>query len=229
MAPSNVDEEKFAQDPRTTHYHTPTGVELSRREHKSMERTNSISITTGPTQVNPGVRLPADFRTLRWVIFMVVLLNYILIAAPSVFMSQTRIRVESNRRVARTRRISQVRSVRSPKCSLTFDSDLSTLEWHSLPAVEVCTRLGVSPKRGLDGPMASRRLSKYGRNAITPPPKRWFWKIFKYIFGGEFLNLLLFEYIGINFVRIWWSFAGRQYHLFCRMVHQVCPVLGSVC
>ncbi|TFK59554.1 calcium ATPase [Pluteus cervinus] len=69
-------------------------------------------------------------------------------------------------------------------------TDLSELEWHSLPTSEVCTRLQVSPKRGLDGQMASRRLSKFGKNVISPPPKRWWRKLLKYFFGG-FGTLLL--------------------------------------
>jgi sodium/potassium-transporting ATPase subunit alpha len=46
------------------------------------------------------------------------------------------------------------------------------------------TRLGVSPKSGLDSPMVTRRLAKYGRNVISPPPRNLARKIFFYIFGG---------------------------------------------
>jgi len=64
-------------------------------------------------------------------------------------------------------------------------ADLSTLEWHTLSASEVCTRFGVSEKVGLDAPMAARRLAKNGKNVIRPPPKQLAKKIFFYIFGGE--------------------------------------------
>lgn len=50
-------------------------------------------------------------------------------------------------------------------------AELSTLEWHTLPAEEVCLRLGVAPHVGLDTAISSRRLAKNGRNVITPPPK----------------------------------------------------------
>jgi len=62
--------------------------------------------------------------------------------------------------------------------------DISDVEWHTLPALEVCTRLGVAPQTGLDPAMAARRLAKNGRNVITPPPKNLARKIFFYIFGG---------------------------------------------
>jgi hypothetical protein len=62
--------------------------------------------------------------------------------------------------------------------------DLSDLDWHTLSTSEVCLRAGVSDKVGLDGPMATKRLAKNGKNVITPPPKKWARKIFFYIFGG---------------------------------------------
>jgi sodium/potassium-transporting ATPase subunit alpha len=38
---------------------------------------------------------------------------------------------------------------------------------------------------GLDASMAVRRLSKNGKNVISPPPKNLARKIFFYIFGGK--------------------------------------------
>ena len=97
--------------------------------------------------------------------------------------------LRTQRRVGRAimaRRISLVRSntpghplQRSP-----FLLDLSLLEWHTLSINEVCTRLGVSQKLGLDSSMAARRLSKNGKNVISPPPSNLLRKIFFYIFGG---------------------------------------------
>lgn len=55
--------------------------------------------------------------------------------------------------------------------------DIASLEWHSLPAEEVAQRLGVSPAAGLDLEIASRRLSKDGKNIITPPRTNWFTKV----------------------------------------------------
>ncbi|KAF9068133.1 hypothetical protein BDP27DRAFT_1266640 [Rhodocollybia butyracea] len=63
-------------------------------------------------------------------------------------------------------------------------SDLSELEWHNLSSDEVATRVGVSPKTGLDTPMAARRLTKNGKNVISPPPRNLPKKIFFYVFGG---------------------------------------------
>jgi magnesium-transporting ATPase (P-type) len=73
-------------------------------------------------------------------------------------------------------------------CTHPFNKDLSSLEWHTLTASEVCTRLGVSPTLGLDAPMVARRLAKYGKNVISHPPKHLAKKIFFYIFGGENLT-----------------------------------------
>ena len=42
-------------------------LELSRQNHRTLERTNSISLFTGPATVAPRARVPADFRTLRLV------------------------------------------------------------------------------------------------------------------------------------------------------------------
>lgn len=53
-----------------------------------------------------------------------------------------------------------------------------------LSAEEICTRLGVSEKRGLDASMAARRLAKNGKNVISRPPNNLARKIFFYIFGG---------------------------------------------
>lgn len=50
-------------------------------------------------------------------------------------------------------------------------AELADLEWHKLGVHELCQRLGVAAKVGLDGEMASRRLAKDERNAISPPPK----------------------------------------------------------
>ncbi|GAA5873739.1 hypothetical protein JCM3774_000154 [Rhodotorula dairenensis] len=62
--------------------------------------------------------------------------------------------------------------------------DVATLVWHSLPKEEVAQRLGVAPAAGLDLEIAARRLSKDGKNVITPPRTNWFLKIFWYFFGG---------------------------------------------
>ncbi len=64
--------------------------------------------------------------------------------------------------------------------------EIADLDWHELDTLEVLTRLGVSEKTGLDGPMITRRLAQNGKNVITPPPKNLPRRIFFYIFGGAF-------------------------------------------
>uniref|UniRef100_A0A0W0FSB1 Cation-transporting P-type ATPase N-terminal domain-containing protein n=1 Tax=Moniliophthora roreri TaxID=221103 RepID=A0A0W0FSB1_MONRR len=63
-------------------------------------------------------------------------------------------------------------------------NELSALEWHQLSANEVCNRLGVSEKAGLDSPMVARRQKRDGKNVIKPPPKNIAKKIFVCTFGG---------------------------------------------
>lgn len=66
--------------------------------------------------------------------------------------------------------------------------DVSELEWHILSADEVCIRLGVSSKSGLDQPMVVRRLQRDGKNVIPPPPSNLMKKIFFAVFGGTFMS-----------------------------------------
>lgn len=62
--------------------------------------------------------------------------------------------------------------------------ELTELDWHKLDASEVCQRLNVSPKAGLDREQVKRRLHAHGYNEMTPPSNnvllKWFW----YVFGG---------------------------------------------
>ena len=64
------------------------------------------------------------------------------------------------------------------------------MDWHKITAEEALTRLGVSPKVGLDKPQAQRRLQQHGRNVISPPKSNILRKIFGWVFGG-FGSLLL--------------------------------------
>ena len=47
--------------------------------------------------------------------------------------------------------------------------------WHSRPAGDVATELGVDPVQGLDGGEVGRRLGQYGPNELPkePPPSVW--------------------------------------------------------
>ncbi|SCV72206.1 BQ2448_4900 [Microbotryum intermedium] len=134
---------------RSTHFGTQP---LSRQDHRTLSRTNSILLTSGPVRANPHHKLPVVYRTL------------------SIQVTETRQGRESYKKKA--------------------IQDLASLEWHTLPTEEVCTRLGVSPVVGLDTQVAQRRLAKNGKNVISPPPRNLPRKIFFYIFGG-FGSLLM--------------------------------------
>lgn len=54
--------------PILTQMRSNNGVSLSREDHKTISRRNSVSLVHGPTKVAPGVKLPAEFRTLRFVL-----------------------------------------------------------------------------------------------------------------------------------------------------------------
>ncbi|PPQ70421.1 hypothetical protein CVT24_013171 [Panaeolus cyanescens] len=62
--------------------------------------------------------------------------------------------------------------------------DLSGLDWHKITIDEALTRLGVSPKTGLEKEQASRRQQQHGKNVITPPKTHFFRKLMGWIFGG---------------------------------------------
>lgn len=47
--------------------------------------------------------------------------------------------------------------------------DLADLDWHTIPTHELTQRLNVSDRHGLSEEQVKRRLTKYGRNAPSPP------------------------------------------------------------
>ncbi|KAF8577540.1 sodium-potassium ATPase [Ramaria rubella] len=68
--------------------------------------------------------------------------------------------------------------------------DLAALDWHTISVSTILQRLSVSPSTGLDADQASRRLSTYGANKMSPPPRNMFKKVAEWLFGG-FGSLLL--------------------------------------
>lgn len=68
--------------------------------------------------------------------------------------------------------------------------DIASLDWHTISTEDVLRRLSTSPKQGLSTEQVARKLKEYGRNALTPPPSRWFRKTIGYLFGG-FGSILL--------------------------------------
>jgi sodium/potassium-transporting ATPase subunit alpha len=55
---------------------------------------------------------------------------------------------------------------------------ISELEWHSITAQEALRRLTCSETQGLDNNQAQRRLQKYGKNVLSPPPTRRIRKLY---------------------------------------------------
>ncbi|KAI3609640.1 h k atpase alpha [Moniliophthora roreri] len=104
-------------------------------------------------------------------------------------------------------------------------NELSALEWHQLSANEVCNRLGVSEKAGLDSPMVARRQKRDGKNVIKPPPKNIAKKIFVCTFGG-FGSLLLVASI-VCFIAWLFSTYGKANYTTGRVMASIKNMLPS--
>ncbi|KAJ3357312.1 hypothetical protein GGF32_001106 [Allomyces javanicus] len=76
---------------------------------------------------------------------------------------------------------------------------------HKLTLHELALRFGTSLDRGLDDATATRRLGKFGANALSPPPTDWLSKIAGYLFGG-FASLMWFA--GIIVFISWQPLGG---------------------
>ncbi|KAF6809270.1 h k atpase alpha [Colletotrichum musicola] len=63
-------------------------------------------------------------------------------------------------------------------------TELSELEWHTLPVDEVLRRLSSSLTDGLSPDQVQRRVAHYGRNAPSPPPSNNISRILGYFFKG---------------------------------------------
>lgn len=63
-------------------------------------------------------------------------------------------------------------------------TDLANLEFHAISVDDLLSRLATSKIHGLDQNQVTRRVSQYGPNVISPPPKNMAKKIFFYVFGG---------------------------------------------
>ncbi|KAJ6788631.1 hypothetical protein PWT90_09441 [Aphanocladium album] len=83
--------------------------------------------------------------------------------------------------------------------------DLGDLEWHTIAADEVSSRLTVSPQNGLSDEQVKRRQLEYGRNAPSPPKTNRTLTILGYFFKG-FGGILL---IGSILVFISWKPLGE--------------------
>lgn len=83
--------------------------------------------------------------------------------------------------------------------------DLSDLEWHTIAADEVSSRLTTSPQSGLSEDQVKRRQVEYGRNAPSPPKTNRTLTIFGYFFKG-FGGILL---VGSILVFVSWKPLGE--------------------
>lgn len=50
--------------------------------------------------------------------------------------------------------------------------------------LEITQQYRTSIEKGLDSEQAAKRITEYGKNTLTPPPKRWLRKFTSYFFGG---------------------------------------------
>jgi sodium/potassium-transporting ATPase subunit alpha len=72
------------------------------------------------------------------------------------------------------------------------------IDVHKISVNDVYTRFSTSPTRGLeDG--AVQRLSKLGKNVISPPPTQYYKKVLNYVFGG--FNFLMWIAFIVTIVR----------------------------
>ena len=62
--------------------------------------------------------------------------------------------------------------------------DLQNLDWHKIDVLELSRRLETSDQLGMQPAAAASRLSKEGKNRLSPVSKKWLQRIFWYIFGG---------------------------------------------
>ncbi|KAJ9503382.1 hypothetical protein H2202_001536 [Exophiala xenobiotica] len=82
--------------------------------------------------------------------------------------------------------------------------DVGNLDWHTISAEEVCTRLKTSVQSGLSAAGVKEKAAEFGRNVPSPPPSRLAAKLFGYFFGG-FGSILL---IGSVLVFVSWKPLG---------------------
>ncbi|GJN74018.1 hypothetical protein PLICBS_008102 [Purpureocillium lilacinum] len=59
-----------------------------------------------------------------------------------------------------------------------------TIDWHKRTLEDIQKRLEVDPASGISAREADTRLTKHGKNKISPLPNPWFWKVVGYFFKG---------------------------------------------
>ncbi|VEU23296.1 DEKNAAC104422 [Brettanomyces naardenensis] len=84
-------------------------------------------------------------------------------------------------------------------------AEIADLDYHLISMDEICKRFGVTLGEGITSAEATKRLSEYGKNVPSPPPRHIFRQILEYLFGG-FGSILL---IGAVLVFISWKPLGQ--------------------
>lgn len=103
---------------------------------------------------------------------------------------------------SQNRREGSIRSVRS-RISSRYDETenfLEKLDFHKKDAKVICQALNVDPTHGLQESVALSRLQRDGKNILSQKRQNYFWKLFKYLFGG-FCTIL---WIGVVVFFICW-------------------------
>lgn len=108
--------------------------------------------------------------------------------------------------------------VEAIKAANATAKDLGELEWHTLSAVDVASRLTTSASQGLSDEQVKRRQVEYGRNAPSPPKTNRAWTIFGYFFKG-FGGILL---VGSILVFVSWKPLGYPEPQLANLVSSFC-------
>ncbi len=74
----------------------------------------------------------------------------------------------------------------------------SRVNFHLLPAMDVCQQFGVNSEKGLEENSAKNRLERNGRNVLVERKKRYWKKLLKYFFGG-FCSILWIGVVSDDF------------------------------
>ncbi|EKG18232.1 ATPase P-type K/Mg/Cd/Cu/Zn/Na/Ca/Na/H-transporter [Macrophomina phaseolina MS6] len=106
-------------------------------------------------EVEPGVALPIQFRTLSF-----------------------------NVEQSQAKEAEEIALKAKPKKKAGDEFDYATIDWHLITPNELCLRLSTSIQQGLTRDAATRKLKEYGPNVPSPPPSTWFRKFVGYFFGG---------------------------------------------
>lgn len=136
------------------------------------------------------------------------------------------------RKVLRRQRISRIQRLRVSHVAFEAlntmtdhnrPTELSDLEWHTLPPSEFYRRLSTEPTRGLSAEQVCRKISEHGKNTPSPAPTHHFKDIFGYFYKG-FGSILL---VGSILVFVCWKPLGAGqscpcYCLACSLLHTGC-------